>query len=600
MRKTGKKLSSIAEIMILRVNEMKEKINKNEIMIVSFVVFMLGIYAPYEVYITNPGEFWFSCITLLEYCIAVSLCCLAFGVLFLSLIKGKIKAVISILLFWMGVCTYLQGSFLNADIGQLTGISFVSDKYISYYIRDGIVWGIVLCILLLIYKKNKGLYEKLTVYLPAFIMAVLLITGIALFAGAYQKEKRKDNVTEFNSVYGLTTLGNEENIIVFVLDMFDSTYLDEIVDKQPEVMDSFDGFVRYDNYVGGYATTAYSLAYMNSGKYFRNEMILDDFVNSQDSYVDELLENEYDVANYGAYGFPGRLYGKFSNYIEGKVKVRNPFKFILHIYEMGAFRYAPNIFKVALVNFHDKFPSDVKVDADYKQYSDSNADIADFFKDMPIEIEDGKFFKMIYAKGVHYPYENDENLNRVKANEEHPVECAVGALKMVEKYLDSMKESGVYDNTTVIITADHGFFSDYGQETISRPIMLIKQKNSHGNLQVNSSPVSHEDFPATIISAATGDNVNDFGNSIFSYNENDERTRFYYHYYLKEKGDSRRLIEYKVANDSKLKSAFEITGNEYTVDGNIINHVRYCETCQTGNHFGKGECWHEKTKDYPE
>ena len=578
----------------------KCKLTKNEFMVATFFTFICGIYAPYEMYITNPGEFWFSLGTLLCYCITVSLCIGICTILFLKLISEKARQITTLFLFWLEICIYIQGSFLNIDIGQLTGVGFASSRYIAYYVRDTIIWLLLLLAIIYIYKKKKEICLKVTMYLPLFVMLVLIITGITLFAGAYQKEKSKKNTTEFNSVYGISTLGDEDNIVVFVLDMFDSTYFDAILSNYPEIMESYDGFTYYDNYVGGYATTAYSLAYLNSGKYFRNEVLLDDFVNAQDSYVDTLLENGYDVSNYGAYGFPGRLYSSFSNYIKGEMKVKSPIKFIIHIYEMGAFRYAPNICKVALINFHDKFLSDMSVNAEYKQYSDNNVDIAELFTNTPMEVNQGKYFKMIYAKGVHYPYENDDKLNRVKSNEEHPVECAVGALKMVKVYLDQMKEDGVYNNSTVIITADHGYFSDYGQDSISKPIMLIKQKDSHGELQKCSAPTSHEDFPATIIDLATGEKINDFGKSIFAYNEGESRERFYYHYYLKEKGDSRRLIEFKIANDSNASNAFELSGKEYTIHGDVIDHVRFCKTCQTGEHFGRGECWHEKADDYPE
>jgi hypothetical protein len=62
-----------------------------------------------------------------------------------------------------------------------------------------------------------------------------------------------------------------------------------------------------------------------------------------------------------------------------------------------------------------------------------------------------------------------------------------------------MKEIGVYDNSTIIITGDHGL-----RETIPETTALfIKPKNSSGPLAVNNIPeLSHLYFQSSILDAA--------------------------------------------------------------------------------------------------
>lgn len=578
---------------------MNNKLTIREYIVVVFFSFLTGIYAPYELYITNSGEWWFSLKHFLPYCLIVFMIMVSVMLTILRCINGKLRDILIGVILGMEVSIYFQGTFLNIDIGKLTGLTVEFKKYSAYYIRDMIVWCVIFIIMFAIYAKSQKVFDSVATYLPMFMMIMLLLTSVVLLTSSFETEMNKRNTTTFDSKRGLSTLGNEENIVVFLLDMFDSRYLKAICEEHAESLNDFDGFVVYDNYTGGYATTSYSLAFMNAGEYFRNEQLLDEFVNSRDSYVDSLLEDGYDVANYGAYGFPGRLYGHFSNYIEGKMGVRNPVKFMFHIYEMAAFRYAPNIMKTKLMSFQEKLNADMIGFAEYDAYSDSNIDIYNSFLNTTMTVESGKKFKFIYAKGVHYPYVNDSDMNEVPSNDKNPVECALGCLKMVDKYIEDMKENGVYDNSTIIITSDHGYFSDYGMDQYTKPIMMIKTKGSSGEIKHRSAPVGHKDFAATIEGIVTGKVENKFGKSILAYNDDDERLRFYYHYYLKEKGDARRLIEFEIKNDSNADDAFVMTGNEYTVNGDVINHEKYCKSCQTGNHDGKGKCWHEKASNYP-
>ena len=49
-----------------------------------------------------------------------------------------------------------------------------------------------------------------------------------------------------------------------------------------------------------------------------------------------------------------------------------------------------------------------------------------------------------------------------------------GDFKIIKTYIEQLKELGIYDNTTIIVTADHGYF--YGE--LKQPqtcLFLVKQ-----------------------------------------------------------------------------------------------------------------------------
>ena len=81
----------------------------------------------------------------------------------------------------------------------------------------------------------------------------------------------------------------------------------------------------------------------------------------------------------------------------------------------------------------------------------------------------------------------------------------------------------------------------------------------------------------------------------------------FYQYYLSEEGigDNLRLIEYSIgALDSNVWN-YTLTNKEYLVNGEIIDHAKYCATCKAGDvpskdHLGNPVLEHLPTKDHPD
>ena len=84
-----------------------------------------------------------------------------------------------------------------------------------------------------------------------------------------------------------------------------------------------------------------------------------------------------------------------------------------------------------------------------------------------------------------------------------------GSLKLVYDYIGALKTAGIYDNTTLIIMADHGFNNTQRisvreegiefDETRSNPIFFIKKKGMSGTeLKTDDRTTSHDRFFDTI------------------------------------------------------------------------------------------------------
>lgn len=98
-------------------------------------------------------------------------------------------------------------------------------------------------------------------------------------------------------------------------------------------------------------------------------------------------------------------------------------------------------------------------------------------------------------------------------------ENSKGCMSIMNAYLDELKELGVYDNSTIIITSDHG-----GPRDSQSIFFMKKAQEQHEGLIINHAPTSLKDFQATIIKAAGLDH-SAYGRTFDEIEENEVRER---------------------------------------------------------------------------
>lgn len=98
-----------------------------------------------------------------------------------------------------------------------------------------------------------------------------------------------------------------------------------------------------------------------------------------------------------------------------------------------------------------------------------------------------------------------------------------------------MKELGVYDNSVIIVAADHGVHDANGDiefPTPATPMFLIKGKNEvHDNMVISSKPMYYQDIQSTLIKYSELSEEGDtelFGKTIDDCAEGDKRVRVWF------------------------------------------------------------------------
>lgn len=178
-----------------------------------------------------------------------------------------------------------------------------------------------------------------------------------------------------------------------------------------------------------------------------------------------------------------------------------------------------------------------------------------------------KCYRFIHISGVHPPYTINESLQEVKDGTVSWWDAARGSLNIVYEYLEQLRELGVYNNTTIMIIADHGS----GGDRPTNPLFLFKPQQSTGDLKVNSAPVCQEDLFATVMEDIGLNEKQKYGVSAMNIPEDSERERYFMFYTWDDAWDSDylpQMTKYGIqpqSNDSSSYYPIEYAINPYTL-----------------------------------
>ncbi len=517
----------------------------------------LFFFGPIYLYYTNIQEMPFLFTNIWYYILAGSLIAGLSLTLFLWWLKGSYHIMASALVFALALLFWIQGNILVWDYGLLDGHEIIFKNYFWNGVIDSLVWISILMAAILYSKK---LYNYITI-----LCALLLIMqGAGLAATAYSAPEESEwkylqHPPDQKEMYEFST---NENVIIIILDTFQSDIFQQIIDEDPEYRDMFDGFTYYRNNVGGFPTTYLSVMYILSGKLYDNSIPISQFLNdtSLNSSLPILLKENGFRADIKSQ--MGRINGRSEIYdvIDTDFSASHEdIPEIASLYQLTFFRFVPQamkqyfIFKSINMKKANELP-DMTVYHDFKSAVHVSAP--------------ERTFKIFHLTSPHPGTYLNEAL---EYDESSPYNStAKASLKISHALLDSLKRNDIYDNSLIFVIGDHGTGS--GRDLVSGgiPLMLVKSFNSTGPLKISDAPVTLGDIPKTIAEELRIGN-NFTGSSIFSVNEIDSRVRTHYSYFWANEywADDYLppLREYKISGFSWNATSWEPTFIKHTSNG---------------------------------
>ena len=424
-----------------------------------------------------------------------------------------------------------------------------------------------LCVLLFAGAASLAMIKLKRQKILINIMCIVLLTvGIYSFINIFSINTEFNRIVKIENERVKKTGGinnekifnlskTEKNIFIVMLDRSMSGLMGPILEHNPEFYEEMSGFIWYPNTVsfnghtvlgvpgiwGGYE---YTPVEMNK----RDNMLLKEKHNEALLMMPRLfLEHGYEVnvtdpsiANYSWIPdlsiyekYPeidtDILAGKFSEEwikenISGKGDVNNNLKAILNEYMLNfsIFRIMPNFTRkriydgsrwlkpdkvnlpVKFINQYsvlDKLPELTGFDSEKNTFNSTGNETV--HEEFILQLFKREHFnsRKIDSSKVELPFNDKKTLDHFYTQ--------IGALQAFCVWFDYLKENNVYDNTKIIIVADHGrdifdpAFTDFSDDekerneyTFYHPLLLVKDFNSKGNLTISDKFMTNADVPA--------------------------------------------------------------------------------------------------------
>lgn len=549
----------------------------------SFLCLTLFVFGPLNIYIPNADELAFGIKDVLL-CIlpsSVLVFCLITVLYFLIMNKHKVYYVL--LLFGVTFALYVQGNYFKLNFGSsvLDGTAVDWTKYNFRAVINFVFWAFVIILPFIIYGvlKNKKTVLKYAMIVSLFLLAIQ-IPAVIVQLLSYESKSESSLIVKND---GMFEYSEDENIIIIILDAMDEKYYEEFLTNNPDYIKELDGFTAYDNTLTGGSRTMMAMPIIFTGIPFTDYNSYTEYLEdaySKDNILRTLNEKGYDVKVYSeSLFFPLSSSEYVDNFTLTKNSVSSRTTLTKKLYKVTFYKYFPIVFKPFLLFDTSEFNKAIHTN---KSYSVNDVKFySDFLKNGISTNDSDKTFILYHLNGAHSPYTMNQNAEKEEGSTlQKQVE---GSFKIVKELLDQYRNNNIYDNSTIIITADHG---DY--DVCQHPFLLIKEKNSNTSYQTSHKPISSFDFPI-FISNIAGIELNNqvYGVDISSLKEDDIRERYLFN---NQSGSSKmfvneyvtkstardydslekiKIYEQNTMYDLGTELSFQVdnTANRYTVEG---------------------------------
>lgn len=475
-------------------------VEKNELAfhIIFALSLTVGFFVPTEIYITNASQLWFSFKDVLQYFLTDTI--KLFAILLLAYMicwKKKIKCIYLSIMFGLLFCVFLQSYIISIDYGVFDGHEIEWNKYAKTGLLNTFIWLFCLGATFIFFKRLKFNYEKIKRYVKtiAFILTVVQCIALLLTLKNYPLPENAYGTKKFISV--LTTknmfnISSKENIIVFLIDMFDASIFEEVIEKEPDIIKELQGFTFYPDTTSVYGLTYTSLPQMLTGKVYYNDMSHSQYIEKawkDNPYYATLINNNYDVGIYSTEEM-ATPDAPISNLITENIVINSDS--LDNLKNLILFRISPHYAKKVFYEYDPDFKFGLLANKNNQAFKAHDREFYLQLKKGLSFQHDKNCFRFYYLRGSHYPFVIDRNMEYIKEGAKGNIyEQSLGMLKIVIEYIKQLKQKNIFDNCTFVITADHGFHNKIG----TRPILCVKQPNSAPvAMKISEEAISFSNF----------------------------------------------------------------------------------------------------------
>ena len=523
--------------------------------------FLLFVYAPYEMYLTNQLEFWFTAGQLVKPALLLFAVCFVLLVLLLLGARRMGERVYTglLALLWLALlCTWIQGSYLVFDLPAMNGEEVWWDGFPLDRAMSVGLWVVLGAAVFVLWKKlGAKRFPRLVLWGSAALCLLLGLTLGGLFLTTDLEEKKLSHTCtdEDEFVYSA-----DENLLILVLDAVDGRAFRQVLERDPAYPEIFEDFTFYTNAMGGYPYSMCSIPLILTGERYEAEQAFYD-------YERQALRDSPLLQRVAQEGYSCRIYTDDPAVLATADKTAYPnltddqpaFGSLTHsckiVIKMMLIKHAPWDLKYLGYDLPGRLREHVAYggggDARYYDWSDLV-----FYRALqgenPITLSDEKQFKYLHLEGAHQPHVYDKDLNVL---DDSPYRDVIeGNLTMLRLFFQRLKEAGVYDSTAIVLLSDHGSSNTTDLVTLNQHTMLlVKGRNERHPFRTDDAPVSYDDLQGVYAKLLDGGESAD----CFPWREGDARERRFLDYLLT---DWSVLTEYIQTGHAEDMETLKATG----------------------------------------
>lgn len=478
---------------------------------ISFLVcflftFMLMIFGPAEIFFANVAEFKFVYGEFVWILTGMAVISALIVGLVITFIPEKIRKILWSVIFGISVAGYAQVMFINEGL-DLLGMN--PDGYqvqMGQAVINLLVWLVIIgAVVVLAFWKEK-IWRSVLCFGAFFLIFIQATAWVSLMVSAEDVAYEYEEGAWYISGENQYTVSANDNVIVFVLDYFSNQYVEPVLEQYPDLFDCLKDFTYYNNTDCTYFGTYPSLIHTLSGNAPEPQLPINDWCKKAwesdrtQGFYQALREQNY-VSNVYTpdknmlCGMNGVeiLDGTFSNLTNGGQDFTVNYKLLTKtMIKMSGYRMFPYVLKPYLYGNMEDYSAVIVPKDNWVRHQ--NYDFYQGLLDKRLTVdEESNYYIVQHLMGTHeHTTTEDGHYLRESTREA----TAKGCMVIVEEYLNQLKELGVYNDATIIITSDHGGPRD------SQVIFFMKNPGeTHDAYVETSAPISLLDYQATIAKA---------------------------------------------------------------------------------------------------
>lgn len=542
---------------------------------------LLCIVTPFEIYCNNMNEFIFTMSQFLPVCIGIAIVMATIIFFSIFFLPNRAYKICMATLISLALLVFLQSNYLNSGISSLSGDNLGTIEIQTHLILINLfVWLIVIggAIGLTFIKDKLGIVSIISLLICLIVACTQLVTPITMCI-TYKDELFKknefsveDNITnKILTTKNLDTLSANSNIYYFCIDRFDEFYAEHAYENNKNIFDNFTGFTWFQDNISNYGHTYPAIVNMLTNKEYDIEKSRAEFLNSaynENTPLQALYENGYDIniysQSYYAYTNAGYLPEYIQNSAEKtKVKITSHLGLSFSMIQMSLFRHCPLILKNTFGKITSSTCNDYIENSgkdSFKEFSLKVSSLNNYLSSSDFNTTEGKSFKFIHTEGNHDIIYNKTWNNPDTLSSSIITKSVEENIKIINKYISELKENGLYEDATIIVTGDHPHpINDYTElKDIRLTALFVKPAGSSSEpLKISQAQTSHQNIWGTIFQSASISNELELEKSVFDIPEDEDQTRTYtWHTYANDldeysyeiSGSGRNFQNWKLTN----------------------------------------------------